>query len=227
MNHFSESNTAVVVPFFNERRFLAELIYRIPENLAKIILVDDGSTDGSASLIPNNNHRIILLSHPFNAGKGAALKTGFKKSIEMGFSATVTIDADLQHPPEIIPTLISLLNVYEVVLGTRVFDPEKMPFTRVLSNLITSKIISIKAGTRIKDSQSGYRAFRNDILQKIFPASDDFIAESEMVIKAGLQGISIGECPIPVIYGDETSKIRNHKVISGFIKKIIFRRKFN
>lgn len=148
------------------------------------------------------------------------------KSLESGFSATITLDADLQHPPEIVPDLVNLLNLHQVVIGTRNFTFAEMPFERVLSNIITSLIISRKSGKRIKDSQSGYRAFRNDILRQILPESDDYIAESEMLIKAGRLNLNLGELPIPALYGEETSKINNRQVIWGFIRKIIFRRKF-
>ncbi|NUN08582.1 MAG: glycosyltransferase family 2 protein [Ignavibacteriaceae bacterium] len=226
MNHFSESNTALVIPFYNERRFLPLLFSRIPANIAGIIFIDDGSSDGSAEVIPRNDSRIFLLSHSENRGKGAALRTGMLKSLESGFSATITLDADLQHPPEIVPDLVNLLNLHQVVIGTRNFTFAEMPFERVLSNIITSLIISRKSGKRIKDSQSGYRAFRNDILRQILPESDDYIAESEMLIKAGRLNLNLGELPIPALYGEETSKINNRQVIWGFIRKIIFRRKF-
>ncbi len=218
MNPSSGKNrVCVVIPFFNERRFLKDLNERIPDSVDTIIFIDDGSTDGGCDLIELSNPKVILIKNQQNRGKGFSLRAGFLKCLELGGEYIISLDADLQHPPELIPGFIELLNEYDLVIGTRKFSKREMPLDRRISNFITSFIISKKAGARIYDSQSGYRAFNASALVKIMSDSDDFIAESEMLIKAGKNKLKIGHYPIPTIYGEEKSKINRIKVIRSFI----------
>ena len=177
-----------VIPFYNESRFISEIISKVLQYVDHIIAVDDGSTDSSSVLI-TPSESISLIRHDHNKGKGAALKSGFIKSIELGFDATITIDADLQHDPRCIPQFIDALKFHDIIIGNRLDDISQMPISRILSNKITSKIISRKIGIKIKDSQSGFRAFRNERLPCLIPSTYGFEAESEILILAGKNSI--------------------------------------
>ena len=96
-----------------------------------------------------------------------------------------------------------------------------MPIHRKLSNYLTSKILSIKTGCNILDSQSGYRAFRTNILSKVLPSYSGFEAESEMIVKICKNNYSIGFKEISTIYGNDDSKMKALPTIIGFIKVIL------
>lgn len=206
-----------VIPFYNERNYIREIIERTLPYADKIILVDDGSTDGTAELVEESK-RVILLKNKTNSGKGFALNQGFYKSIETGSSVTVTLDADLQHDPKCIPDFLSEIKNYDIVIGNRLSDLSAMPKQRILSNLLTSYFLSKKTGLKIFDSQSGFRAYRTEILHKIIPACSGFEAESEILVKASRNGCTLGFVNIPTIYAGEKSKMRAFQAISGFIK---------
>jgi len=221
LNNISKTNkVCAVIPFYNENRYIREVINRTLPFVDFVIAVDDGSTDNSSIEVPKSED-VILLSYPKNQGKGYALKTGFMESIKRTTGITITLDADLQHIPEKIPELISGLDNYDVVIGNRLHNLKKMPVQRILSNKLTSLLLSIKTKQKLIDTQSGFRAYKTKILNNILPVFTGFEAESEMLVKAAESGYKINFVPIPTIYADETSKMKSVQAIIGFIKVLL------
>lgn len=208
---------AVVIPFYNEQQTLPEIINRTLPFVDIIIAVNDGSTDEFLKHI-RINERIVLVSNKKNEGKGFAINKGLKKSIELKSDITVTLDADLQHPPEFIPSLIQKLDENDLVLGNRLSDLKGMPFQRILSNKLTSFLLGIKLKQFIPDSQCGFRAYKTSILHEIIPESKGYEAETEILIKAKRKGFKIGFAEIPTIYGNQKSKMKSFKTIKGFLR---------
>lgn len=218
MNSTSKQNkVCAVIPFFNESRTITGITTDTLKYVDKVILVNDGSTDESLNLIPDND-RIILISSNKNEGKGSALRKGFLKSIDLNSDFTVTLDADFQHEPRWIPELVKGLDFADVTIGNRLNDLSSMPFQRIMSNKTTSYLLSIKTGTKIIDSQCGFRAFRTTVLKNILPAFNGFEAESEMLILAARNNLRITSVDISTIYGDEKSKIKPLQTIYGFLR---------
>jgi len=163
----------------------------------------------------------VILDHEENLGKGRALLTGILKSIELKSKITVTLDADNQHDPSFIPKFAESIEKYDLIIGSRRKDGSQMPLIRKISNYLTSKLLSLKTGKYIADSQSGYRAFRTEICAGILPQFSGFEAESEMIVKACRINLRLGFIEIPTIYGDDESKMRAIPTILGFIKVLI------
>lgn len=218
MNNSRNNNkVAAVIPFYNESKTINRIVLETLKYVSFVIAVDDGSTDGSPDNIPITEN-VTLISYKKNCGKGYALRKGLEKGIEKGFLKLVTIDADSQHDPEEIPTLISGLTNYDIVIGNRLNDLKGMPLQRRISNKITSFLLSIKTGQKILDSQCGFRAYRADVVKKITTVEDGYEAETEILIKASRHGYKIGFANVSTIYGDEESKMMPIKTTFGFIK---------
>lgn len=215
-----KSNVCAVIPFYNEEKTIKEIINKTLNYVDLVICIDDGSTDNSFNKI-SDNENVIVLKNDFNMGKGYSLKRGFKKSLELKTNYTITLDADLQHPPEYIPAFLEKLNSSDLVIGNRLNDLSKMPFQRIMSNKITSKLLSIKTKRKILDSQCGFRGFRTEILNLILPAFKGYEAESEMLVTAARNNLRINFINIPTIYGFEKSKMRPLQTIKGFIKVLL------
>lgn len=212
-----KNNTCAVIPFFNEEDFIVDVIEKTLKYVDLVIAVDDGSKDNSLKLIKNlDNIEIIILDR--NYGKGTALKAGFSLALELDFDIILTLDADLQHDPDYIPIFLDAIKKYDVVIGNRLSALKKMPYHRILSNYLTSFLLSLKLKRLIKDSQCGYRAYKKKVLQKISIHSSGFEAESEIIIRAVREKFSIGFVDIPTIYGNEKSKIKSFQAIKGFLK---------
>ncbi len=196
----------VIIPAFNAGRTIGELVERLAEHVARsdILVIDDGATDDTGELARSAG--VSVMKHSVNKGKGAALKTGFRHALAAGYEAVLTLDADLQHDPDYVPEFLrqGAAGGYDIVIGTRQRTPE-MPRKRVIANFTSSVIISLLAGALIRDSQSGYRWIRTDILRRLRLRGDRYDLESEILLGVGRIGGAIGEISVPTIYGESSS----------------------
>ena len=192
MNNSQNKNKLfVIIPFYNEHNTISEIINSVIKFADRIILVNDGSTDSWEKQIPDSKN-ISLISFPENRGKGSALNSGFRMSIELKSDFTLTLDADLQHNPSYIPNFIEKIKDNDIVVGFRNRSGSTMPIHRRLSNFLTSKMLAYKTGMDIKDSQCGFRIYKTGILESILPETSGFEAESEILVKAARQKLKIG-----------------------------------
>ncbi len=212
-----KGKTAAVIPFYNEASTLGKLIKEVLRYVDFVIAVNDGSDDNWQSEV-EESERLIIITHSENRGKGAALRSGFLKVLETDAEKIVTLDADYQHDPKFIPSLLEKLDECEIVIGNRLKNISSMPFARKLSNFLTSRLLSFKTGVRIEDSQCGFRAFRRKCIQPLLPKENGFEAESMMIVNAARNNFSICFVDVPTIYGNDNSKMRNLQAIVGFIK---------
>ena len=215
----------IIVPAYNARDTLSDVvksIHRVVPNL-QIIVVDDGSTDGTASIV-SESKSVILIPHKSNKGKGAAIKTGIRYAKEAEFQYGVFVDADMQHDPKKIVEFISLREKYnsDMILGKRSFLRTDMPFHRMLSNSITSFMISIRTGKRIHDSQCGYRLIKLSSLNPEVFDNNGFQFESEFLIKMLYLGSNYCEISVPTIYNRAGSSINNLLDTLRFIKLFLY-----
>jgi glycosyltransferase involved in cell wall biosynthesis len=219
-NRNKRNSICAIIPFYNEENFLQDVVKKTLNFVDLIIAVNDGSTDNSESLI-KNLLGVQILSYEKNMGKGSALQNGFDESLKHHFDLMITLDGDGQHNPELIPSFVSSAKSYDIVIGNRLNSLEKMPLMRILSNKITSKLLSIKTKQNIIDSQCGFRLYKREVLEKVKTATNGFEAESEILILASRFGFKIGFTEIPTIYQNERSKMKPLSAIFGFIKVLL------
>lgn len=201
----------ILIPAFNAEATLGDVLSKllIDHPQQDIFVVNDGSTDRTAVIADDCG--VQVLTHAENRGKGAALRTGFQRILELKADAVLTLDADAQHDPIWIPDFIRAMheNDLDIVVGSRMHDLKSMPFQRQLSNRTTSKMLSIRCGHEIEDSQCGYRLIRTQVLKCIKLTTQHFDTESEFLLKAYLYGFKIGFIPISTIYNQAGSAIRH------------------
>lgn len=211
---------AAVIPFFNEQRFIVDVVKRTLNYVDFVIAVNDGSTDDSAALLLGTEN-LVLISNEQNSGKGFALRIGFNRALELNADIILTLDADDQHKPEHIPVFLEGIKDCDIVIGNRMNDLKTMPAHRILSNKITSFLLSKKLGVEIKDSQCGFRAYRSEVLRRVETSLNGFEAESEIIVKAVRNNFKIRFVDIPAVYGDQESKMKSFQAIKGFIKVLM------
>ena len=202
-----------LIPAYNAEKTISQLISQLrsldhsPEN---IMVVDDGSQDKTVQICERHNVRVIRNFE--NRGKGYVLKVGFRAFLNDSMAEyLLCLDADLQHPVSSVPDFlnVALNKRSKFVLGMRTDRLKTMPRHRVLSNLLTSAIISWLSGQHIKDSQCGFRLIHKDVLKKIRLIENGYQLESEMLLETAKEGIFIDCVTIPTIYNNERSYIGN------------------
>ncbi|MCU0724029.1 MAG: glycosyltransferase family 2 protein [Planctomycetes bacterium] len=190
--------TLAVIPAFDEEERIGDVVRRVRKFLGALV-VDDGSSDRTSAAAAAAGAEVER--HPVNRGKSAALETGFRAALRLGFEAVVTLDADGQHLPEEIPRFLeAAAKGADVVVGCRMRDVRDMPTVRRWTNQTTSRIVSWLARTRLYDSQSGFRLFRAEVLRRVPVTAGRFAGESEILIRAGRAGFRIAEVPVSTVY---------------------------
>jgi glycosyltransferase involved in cell wall biosynthesis len=203
-------NFGAVIPAFNEAGHILQVLMNIKRYIpaGHIVVVDDGSSDETASIAGGEVVHVIRQQH--NRGKGLALKTGFEYLLSIpDIEAVFTLDADGQHNPDEIPIFAEKYNMEKVdlLIGSRMAHTEGMPRIRIFTNRFTSTILSLRTGCKIEDSQSGYRLIRSSLLRRLILVTRHYDAESEILIKAGIEKAVIKSIPIQTIYAGQRSTI--------------------
>lgn len=210
----------ILIPAYMASDTLPELVRRINLYVKKehILIVEDGSPDDTYQAAKSTG--VVVLRHEANRGKGEALKTGFRYALQNEYAGVISIDADLQHDPSLIPEFIRLAEEHDadVIVGTRERNLGNMPFDRFLTNELTSLIISCFSGRFVRDSQSGYRYTSRRALRAIKLRSSRYDTESEFLFKSGQAGFKVWEVKIPTIYSGSESYINPLVDTGRFIK---------
>lgn len=186
---------------------MASVVAGARRHVAVVIVVDDGSNDGSAMLATRSG--AIVIRHDQRLGKGAALKTGLRHAFDRGFLWALTMDGDGQHSPDDIPAFFDHVEASGAVLvvGNRMGGAEKMPRLRRWVNRGMSAALSRMTRQRLPDSQCGFRLLNLDVWSPLQTDSRHFEFESELLLAFARASHRIHFVPIRVIYRNERSKI--------------------
>lgn len=212
------SGIAVVIPAFREGSEIARVVKEVKAFIPTVIVVDDCSPDDTSAQATAAG--AIVIRHEINRGKGAAIKSGFRKLAELGYTYGITIDGDGQHDPEQLTDFVQEIQKSHaaLIIGNRFVDTKGMPFVRWLVNSTMSWLISKICRQAIPDTQCGYRAMAviNPAILKA--QSDHYDYETEVLILTAREKGVITSVPVKTIYRGETSKIRPVRDTIRFFK---------
>jgi glycosyltransferase involved in cell wall biosynthesis len=194
---------AVVIPAYQEASTIAGVARRARAHADAVIVVDDGSTDGTSAALAGLD--ATVLRNARNLGKGASLARGIAQALADGADAVVTLDADGQHEPAEIPRLARAWQAHpgDVVVGARLRHAERAPRLRKAANRFADFWIGWAAGQALDDSQSGFRLYPAALLARLAVPSGPrrgFVFESELLIEAARAGARIRSVAIDSIY---------------------------
>ena len=200
-------NGCVIVPTYNNERTLERVLLGIlaivPEN--RVIVVNDGSTDQTTTILSRYASSLTVLSYPANAGKGVALRTGLKNAIERGFDYAITIDSDGQHYPEDIPLMIATCFEHPntVLMGSRNMQQEGVPQKSSFGNKFSNFWFKVETWITLPDTQTGYRVYPLKPLSKMRLFTRRFELEIEIIVRLAWKNIPFKPVPIRVKYDPE------------------------
>jgi len=196
---------AVLIPALNAARTLPEVIREARLQLEPVIVIDDGSTDGTGDAARAAG--ATVLRHEKNRGKGGALKTGFAWALENGFDGVITLDADGQHLASELPKFLAerAAGGADLIIGGRSHLFAHMLPRRRMANRFSAASIAFVSGTAITDSQSGFRFYSANLLRNLALRTDGFDLESEVIVRAGRRGYRIVTIPIELGFVDGIS----------------------
>jgi glycosyltransferase involved in cell wall biosynthesis len=189
----------VIIPAFNEAATLPAVLKSLDRHLpdVDVVVVDDGSTDGTAEVARRGGATVLRL--PFNLGIGGALRCGFRYAVAGGYDRAVQLDADGQHDPALVPTLLDALDRADLVIGTR-FGGEavyEVGRTRRGAMRVLRFLLRLLSGQSFTDTSSGFRAFGRDVLEffaESYPS--EYMESVEALLAASHQGFRILEIPV-------------------------------
>ena len=194
------------IPAYNEENNIAAIIIKLKKITNSIIVCDDGSSDMTSEI--SKNLGAVVISHKKNMGYGAAINSIFQKSKEMNVDLLVTFDADGQHRVEDIEKVVEPIknNVADLVIGSRFLDKKSdIPNYRKIGIKVITQVTNASIKKKLTDSQSGFRAYNQQVLSQISPSELGMGISTEILIKASSKGLRISEVPIKVIYSGDTS----------------------
>jgi len=198
-----------LIAALDEAATIGEVVRRVLAHVDHVIVVDDGSADGTAAAARGAGAEVI--AHAANLGKGAAIRSGLRVLLERPFTHALLLDGDLQHDPDDAPAILDAARIgaADLVLGERPFSRETMPASRFYTNTISSWVIAkFFVGRPVGDAQSGYRLIGTDLLRRVRLTGRGYEIETEMLIKLARRGARIARVPIRLRYGASRSKLR-------------------
>ena len=196
----------VGIPAYNEEKNIASIIVKLKKISSEIIVCNDGSVDSTAEIAEKLGATVI--NHTKNLGYGSAMKSIFLKSKEIGSEVLITLDADGQHDVNDIEKILKPITdkKCDIVIGSRFLEKsENIPNYRKLGINIITKITNATMKDHLTDSQSGFRAYSNKVINEISPSESGMGVSTEILIKASNKNFRIGEVPITVSYQGDTS----------------------
>lgn len=213
---FMKRTVAVVVPAHNEERLIGRVIAGMPAFVDRVIVVDDGSTDSTARRAEGADHgRVLLMRHPARRGVGAAIRTGYRKALELGAEVVAVMPGDAQADPEDLPGILCPVveGRCDYSKGNRLADPRlsrAMPPVRKFGNRLLSLLTRrAVAHPGIHDAQCGYTAIGRGALRELvdLPFCNGYGYPNEILCALALRDRGIIEVPVRAVYADESSGI--------------------
>ena len=220
------SSICVVVPAYKVSMHIVEVLESLGPEVSKILVVDDACPESTGNFILEESidPRLEVIRHTVNKGVGGAVKTGYKRALELGYEIIVKIDGDGQMDSSKILELVDPIinNRSDYTKGNRFFEIEavrQMPKTRILGNLGLTFMTKFSTGLwHVFDPNNGFTAIRSSVLKKLNldKIDDRYFFESDMLFRLNLIQARVADVKLPAIYGEEKSNLKIKRVLFEF-----------
>ncbi|MBU3026428.1 DUF2062 domain-containing protein [Zobellia galactanivorans] len=213
-------NCCVLVPTYNNAGTLKRVLDSILERTDAVIVINDGATDGTSDIL-KNYPTIEQIHLPENKGKGNALQVGFKAAISQGYDYAITIDSDGQHFPEDLSVFLDELQKEEtpnvLYIGSRNMQQEDVPGKSSFGNKFSNFWFWFETGTKLQDTQCGYRLYPLHALKDLKFYTPKFEFEIEVIVRLAWDGTLVKNVPVRILY-DETERVSHFRTVPDFAR---------
>lgn len=219
MEHNFTPKYCVLIPTYNNSGTLQEVISNVLEYTKDIIVVNDGSTDNTKQILQNIQVKAVV-NFEKNQGKGMALRQGFKKAAELGYTHAITIDSDGQHKASDLPTFFKAIeeNPHALYIGARNMHTENVPGTSSFGNNFSNFWFKFETGIDAPDTQSGYRAYPIFRYKNMRFFTTKYEFEIEVIVRSAWKDIPVLFLPIDVYYPPQEERITHFRKIPDFTR---------
>lgn len=194
------------LPVFNEVDYVDDVLKEVRRYAENVLVVDDGSSDGTSEKLDSWKHQINVVGHEKNRGYGAALKSAFQFAIDNEYEYIITLDCDGQHQPQRLPRFVAACQGADIVSGSRYlkkYDGDsEPPSQRMFINKKVTKQLNEKLDLNLTDAFCGFKAYRVESLKLLNISDEGYAMPLELWVQAAMQGLRIIEIPVPLIYLD-------------------------
>ena len=210
--------TCVIIPVYNNVGTINDVVQRTLRYCKDVIVVDDGSTDGSSDSLSKLG--AVVVRYERNRGKGYALKTGFKEAKARGFERAITIDADGQHFPEDIPVFAAQAKEHPdaMFVGRRNLKMENMPGGNTFANKFSNFWFRLQTGVNLPDTQSGFRLYQLNRIGRLRFLTCRYEAELELLVFQCWKGVPMRPVGINVYYPPEGERVTHFRPFWDFFR---------
>lgn len=221
MNKSASHNIVVGMPAYNEEKYIGSIVMLVKQYADEVIVVDDGSIDRTAKVATLAGATVI--QHGENKGYGAAIQDIIFEAKKKNADILVIIDADAQHNPEEIPTLIKAVSEgYDLVIGSRKMQTQSdIPAFRRFGQRVLLFFTNILSGEKLSDTESGFRAYSRKAMAELELKEKGMAISAETVSAATVKGLSVTEVPISVTYTKDGSTMNPVKHGVGVLNRIM------
>jgi glycosyltransferase involved in cell wall biosynthesis len=202
--HSTPSDTLILIPTYNNAGTLADVVQRALRQDLPVLVVDDGSTDGTVSLLQSmmeGKPTLSVITHETNQGKGKALKTGFQEALRLGYEYVITLDADGQHHPEDVPLLLVEKGERTLVVGSRNIRGKDGGSS--FANKFSNFWFTLYTWIRLPDTQTGFRLYPLKALPSLNLLSARYEAELTLLVFSAWKGLKLNPVPVQVEYPED------------------------
>ena len=202
---FDDLKCCVLIPTYNNAATLGVVLKAVLEYTSNVLVVDDGSTDGTSSIL-KCLPKLQVIHFSRNQGKGAALRKGFLRAEELGYEYAISIDSDGQHFPDDLPVFLKALEQKKpndaelLIVGSRKMDDPSVPDKSSVGNKLSSFWYWVETGIRLSDTQCGYRLYPLKLVNSLQLFTSRFELEIEVLVKAAWEGVNVKNLPVKVFY---------------------------
>lgn len=219
-DQFSKLGVCVIIPTYNNAISIEQVITDVLAYTTQVIVVNDGSTDNTADML-KKFPALEIVSYKPNKGKGIALRTGFKKAIELGHQYAITIDSDGQHFAKDLPLFLNKLEAEgpALIMGSRNMETaENVPGKSSFGHKFSNFWYKVETGIDCPDTQTGYRLYPLEPIKKMSLFTRKYELEIEIIVRLAWAGVKVSSVPITVYYPPQEERITHFRPLKDFTR---------